>query len=200
MAGTTPKIIQHSTVSNGKNATTLSNLGTTNPLPSSPASKPAPLPTTVNDAIRGSNSSIDPKAVLHKDGYIYPNGYPVNGKDNLQQQCVALVGAIRPDVGTNTSKWSKGDDLTKQNGNYPPLKEGTPIATFKNGTYPGDTGIMDPSRSGPQKYAHSAIFLSYTYNKDGSVKGMKVLEQYEGQRAQIGERNFPTRYTYSVVE
>jgi hypothetical protein len=161
--------------------------------PQSTLGKSGGIPTTVHDAIKLTNSSPTPASVYHSDGYIYRPTQTA-----LQHECVALVVALRPDVGTTTKEWSKGTDITKTNGNYPSLQAGTPIATFKNGSYPSD-GIMNNSVAGNGQFAHSAIFLGYTYDINSNITGMKILEQYVGQPSKIGERAFPTRYTYSVI-
>ncbi len=138
-------------------------------LPQPTLGKSGAIPTTVPDAIKLTSNGVSPASVYQSDGYIYR---PT--QTSLQHECVALVVALRPDVGTVTKDWSKGTDiLRRQDGSYPPLIPGTPIATFKNGLYPAD-GIMDSSLNDPRKYSHAAIFLGYTYDGKGNVTGMKM--------------------------
>ena len=80
-----------------------------------------------------------------------------------------LVQAIDPQVG-GTGTWRAG---IQANTNLP---VGTPIATFtRNGTYPGQTGILNPAlpANDPRKFAHAAIYLGHD-----SAGNAYILNQY----------------------
>jgi len=117
---------------------------------------------------------------------------------------------LRPDVGVETYKWTKGSDVVKkdQSGSWvldPSLKPGTPIATFmQNGRYPGekDGYAMDRVRAdgANNKLPHAAIFDSPITDSKGKVIGMNVLEQYDGKAAAVAPRYFNSvGYPYSTI-
>jgi hypothetical protein len=151
------------------------------------------------------NPSTD-TGIYHNDGYIYPVTLQPKPKDAFppEQQCAVLVQALYPGLG-KAGEWAPSFNLpnpapgvTASMLYYLPF--GTPIATFNGQSYPAD-GIMDHSdkmKNSESKYAHSAIFLSFVYNKSG-ITGFSILEQYAGQPARIWSRRFPTNYIYSVI-
>lgn len=151
----------------------------------------------------------DPKGkVVVSDVYHGGHFYPSGINPALQNECVSLVGALRPDIGSDTSKWKQGAPVVqpKEGGGWipdPALKPGTPIATFKNESYP-NTGTMDGSAActvaNEKGCSHAAIFEGYTYDTKGNINGMKILGQSDFKDAAITTKNFPTSYPYSVVD
>jgi hypothetical protein len=158
-----------------------------------------------NTSALDANSKVNLSKV-YNGGYFYAPGT----SPSLQKECVAVVGALRPDIGSDTNHWSQGAPVVqpKPGGGWiadPALVPGTPIATFKNGSYPGKTGTMDNSPSctaaNASSCAHAAIFEGYTYDNKGNITGMKILEQSDLFSARVGERAFSTmQYPYSVVD
>jgi hypothetical protein len=174
-------------------------------LPSGQQISSGVLAAAQNTSALDATSKVNPSNV-YNGGYFYAPGT----SPSLQKECVAVVGALRPDIGSNTNNWSQGSPVVqpKPGGGWiadPALVPGTPIATFKNGSYPGKTGTMDNSPSctaaNVSSCAHAAIFEGYTYDNKGNIAGMKILEQSDLFSARVGERAFSTmQYPYSVVD
>lgn len=172
-----------------------------------------PSPSTANVALArvSTNAAVTTRNAATTNGYIYPKGTsgatPTTGLS--QQQCAALVQALRPDV-KETNKWTpigqtpenpRGQSV--QNAN---LQPGTPIATFTtNGKYPTGSQTMDtaPYYSSAPKEPHSGIFMDYIRDASGRPIGFEMLAQSAGQPATIEKRLFapvPSSSPYSGIQ
>jgi len=100
-------------------------------------------------------------------------GYISARADKGRQECVALVKAAIPELGSAGDDWRKGPDIT--GADDPNLKPGTAIGYGfdKNGRYP-NKGHGN----------HVAIVVGVATEKDGTPQ-VKILEQFSGQIARF---------------
>ena len=167
---------------------------------------PSPLAANIPLAKVSVNPAITTKNAATMGGYIYPKRTTGTTTTGLsQQQCAALVQALRPDV-QGTGSWTpvgqapqnlRGQSIQNSN-----LQPGTPIATFMtNGKYPIGSQTMDtaPYSSAAPREPHSGIFIDYLRDTDGKPVGFEMLAQSAGRPAGLEQRLFAPSSQYPNI-
>jgi hypothetical protein len=123
-------------------------------------------------------------------------GWLSSGADQGSKECVALVKAAVPELGS-TRDWKAGEPVTPGD---PNLKPGTPVGTGwdKDGNYPSNS-------SGN----HVGIFDSWVKDGQGNITGINILDQNSGpsrgaptreeQPAKVRAKNGDRAWSYRVI-